>query len=187
MTKLLRTIRLDPSDTFVFPRAAEPGEWAVPGGFMFAGAAPDALEGKDRVAFRSGFVGVSSLGFSTLVVAQEARTDEVSAAVDSLAAHFVASFGAPSEAAARAAAEDEIAFAASLADHPTNTLVALHRTYENGEVREQYRTLSPRTPNDGADSLHAHARAFSFHEVVEENTVEERVDLVGLVSPGPPR
>ena len=27
--KLLRTIRLDPSDTFVFERAAEPGEWAV--------------------------------------------------------------------------------------------------------------------------------------------------------------
>ncbi|MFX6803743.1 DUF6505 family protein, partial [Acinetobacter baumannii] len=26
--KLLRTIRLDPSDTFVFPRVAEPGEWA---------------------------------------------------------------------------------------------------------------------------------------------------------------
>ena len=29
--KLLRTIRLDPSDTFVFERAAEPGEWAVSG------------------------------------------------------------------------------------------------------------------------------------------------------------
>ncbi|HVD73162.1 MAG TPA: DUF6505 family protein, partial [Xanthobacteraceae bacterium] len=26
--KLLRTIRLDPSDTFVFERAADPGEWA---------------------------------------------------------------------------------------------------------------------------------------------------------------
>ena len=32
--KLLRTIRLDPSDTFVFERAAEPGEWAVSGAFM---------------------------------------------------------------------------------------------------------------------------------------------------------
>ena len=41
--KLLRTIRLDPSDTFVFERAAEPGEWAVSGAFVFwnddAGAA----------------------------------------------------------------------------------------------------------------------------------------------------
>ena len=33
--KLLRTIRLDPSDTFVFERAAKPGEWAVSGAFVF--------------------------------------------------------------------------------------------------------------------------------------------------------
>ena len=33
--KLIRTIRLDPSDTFVFERAAEPGEWAVSGAFVF--------------------------------------------------------------------------------------------------------------------------------------------------------
>jgi len=33
--KLIRTIRLDPSDTFVFARAAEPGEWAVSGAFVF--------------------------------------------------------------------------------------------------------------------------------------------------------
>jgi len=33
--KLIRTIRLDPSDTFVFERAAEPGEWAVSGAFAF--------------------------------------------------------------------------------------------------------------------------------------------------------
>jgi hypothetical protein len=31
MLKFPRTIRLDPSDTFVFERAAEPGEWAVSG------------------------------------------------------------------------------------------------------------------------------------------------------------
>jgi len=41
--KLLRTIRLDPSDTFVFDKAAEPGEWAVSGAFMFAQADPAAL------------------------------------------------------------------------------------------------------------------------------------------------
>ena len=34
--KLLRTIRADASDTFVFERAAEPGEWAVSGAFAFA-------------------------------------------------------------------------------------------------------------------------------------------------------
>ena len=44
--KLLRTIRLDPSDTFVFDKAAEPGEWAVPGAFAFLDADPPALQGK---------------------------------------------------------------------------------------------------------------------------------------------
>ena len=35
--KLLRTIRLDPSDTFVFEMPAEPGEWAVSGAFEYWG------------------------------------------------------------------------------------------------------------------------------------------------------
>ena len=65
--KLLRTIRLDPSDTFVFERAAEPGEWAVSGAFVFWDADPAALSGKARAAFRGGFLGVESLGRSTLV------------------------------------------------------------------------------------------------------------------------
>ena len=44
--KLLRTIRLDPSDTFVFERAAEPGEWAVSGAFAFWHSDPDATGGQ---------------------------------------------------------------------------------------------------------------------------------------------
>ena len=70
--KLLRTIRLDPSDTFVFDLAAEPGEWAVSGAFVFWNADPATLEGRARTAFRSGFLGLSSLGWSTLVQIVEA-------------------------------------------------------------------------------------------------------------------
>lgn len=50
---LPRAIRLDPSDTFIFERAAEPGEWAVSGALLFAGCDPEAM-GR-RHAFRSGF------------------------------------------------------------------------------------------------------------------------------------
>ena len=75
--KLLRTIRLDPSDTFVFERAAEPGEWAVSGAFIFADADPETLPGKPRAAFRSGFLGVPSLGWSTLVQIVEADAAEL--------------------------------------------------------------------------------------------------------------
>ena len=83
--KLLRTIRLDPSDTFVFERAAEPGEWAVSGAFVFSDDDPATLEGKARSAFRGGFLGVASLGWSTLVQIVEASEEDRLAAIDTLA------------------------------------------------------------------------------------------------------
>ena len=64
--KLLRTVRADTSDTFVFDRAAEPGEWAVSGAFAFAHGDLAELKGKARTAFRAGFLGLESLGRSTL-------------------------------------------------------------------------------------------------------------------------
>src|SRR5262249_1403947 len=62
--KLPRPIALDPSDSFVFDGAAEPGDWAVSGAFRFYARDPAALAGKDRAAFRSGFLGVQSWGWS---------------------------------------------------------------------------------------------------------------------------
>ncbi|MEJ1158058.1 DUF6505 family protein [Prosthecomicrobium sp. N25] len=175
--KLLRTIRLDPSDTFVFDRAAEPGEWAVPGGFRFWDCDPARLDGKARQAFRAGFLGLSSFGSSTLAIVTEAREDEREAAVEALARHLLEAHGAPSPQAARAAAEEEIAFTASLCDHPPETLVALHRTVEDGALRERYRTLKPgrRDP----DIQNGAFRAFEFVEVEGED-VEEQVDLMAL-------
>ncbi|MFL5030484.1 MAG: DUF6505 family protein [Xanthobacteraceae bacterium] len=172
--KLLRTIRLDPSDTFVFEPAAEPGEWAVSGGFVFFAADPDELSGKARAAFRAGFLGVTSLGWSTLVQIVEASESDRAALVDMLAAQLVAEFGAPDLAAARVAAEEEVAFAASLTDHPPDTLIAVHRVRENGAVRETFRTLRPR--EGGEKPL----RAFAFMEVEGEEEAGDTVDLVAI-------
>ncbi len=181
--KLLRTIRLDPSDTFVFPVAAEPGEWAVTGSFLFWGRDPESFAGKERAAFRAGFVGVDSFGFSTLAVVQPARAEEREGAVEALALRLMERLGAPDIATARAAAEEEIAFAASLAEHDEGTLVAMHRGIENGELREQFRTLAARARVPGLDDLHAHARAFSFHEVVgDDDEAQERVDLIDMMA-----
>ena len=134
--KLLRTIRLDPSDTFIFEPAAEPGEWAVSGAFVFWSGDPAALQGKARSAFRGGFLGVSSLGWSTLVQIVEASVSDRVELVDLLAQRLVERFGAPDLDAARTAAEEEVAFTASLCSEPQDTLIAVHRSYENGEVRE---------------------------------------------------
>src|SRR3954468_11007541 len=106
--KLIRTIRLDPSDTFVFATAAEPGEWAVSGAFAFWDTEPATLDGKARSAFRAGFLGVASGGRSTL--AQIVETDDAGreAAVALLAQQLITGFGAPGLAEARAAAAEEV-------------------------------------------------------------------------------
>lgn len=177
MTRLPRTIRLDPSDKVVFAHAAEPGEWAVPGTFLFWGRTLDSLSRKEAIAFRTGFLGVESFGFSTLVTVQDARAEERAAMVEVLAAQLVTHLGAPSLDAARPAAEEEIALAESLcAAHPLNTLVALHRRFGDGAIIEQFRTLKPRdeTAFSGAH-LQGHDRAFHFYEEVEDH-----VDLFAL-------
>ena len=174
--KLPRTIRLDPSDGFVFEHAAEPGEWAVTGSFLFWDADPATLGPKARAAFRAGFVGVVSIGFSTLVTVAEASEAERDAAVAALAGHLLARFGAPDEAAARAAACEELDVAASLCDHPVGTLIAMHRRLDGDRIREQFRTLRPR----GTDPLHAQARAFTVVEAEDEEPTET-VDLLGLL------
>jgi len=172
--KLLKTIRLDASDTFVFERAAEPGEWAVTGTFAFADADPAMLQGKERSAFRSGFLGVSSFGWSTLVQIVETDADGRADAVEQLAQRLVEIYGAPNMEAARAAADEELTFAESLCDHEPDTLVALHRTADGGEIREAFRTLKPRADRKTF-------RAFAFMDVEgEDDEPGERVDLVNL-------
>jgi ADP-ribose pyrophosphatase YjhB (NUDIX family) len=172
--KLLRTIRLDPSDTFIFERAAEPGEWAVPGAFVFWARDPTTLEGKARSAFRGGFLGVDSLGWSTLVQIVEASAADRARLVELLAQRLSERFGAPDMAAARTAAEEEVTFAASLCSEPQDTLIAVHRSYEDGEMHESFRTLKPRNGPKPA-------RAFSFMEVEgEDEEPGETVDLIAM-------
>jgi hypothetical protein len=170
--KLLRTIRLDASDAFVFERAATPGEWAVSGAFAFTHLNVTELAGKVRTAFRSGFLGLETLGWSTLVEVVEASASERDAAIERLAQQLVERFGAPDLACARPAAAEEIDFSAALSDHPEGMLVAVSRRWEDGAIREAFRTL---TPSIGVKPL----RAYAFLEVVGEDADEE-VDLTTI-------
>ena len=177
--KLLRTIRLDPSDTLVFDHAAEPGEWAVSGAFMFGGGDPATLAGKARVAFRSGLLGIQSFGWSTLAQIVSASETEYRIVIEMLVNQFQERLGAPDVASAYAAAEQELAFAASLCVHPHGTLIAVERVSEGGAIRETFRTLTPR--GDAAPM-----RAFSFLEVEGDDAAADAVSLVELVK-GKPR
>jgi hypothetical protein len=172
--KLLRTIRFDPSDTFVFEKAAEPGEWAVPGSFVFWNQDPSNFEGKQRTAFRAGLLGIASLGWSTLAQIVDANKDDHAEAVEMLAQRLVENFGAPEITLARLAAAEEIAYASSLCDQPLDTLIAIHRVQEGESIRETFRTLRPR---NGPKPL----RAFSFLEAEgDEDEPVEQVDLSKL-------
>lgn len=186
--KLLRTIRLDPSDGFVFERAAKAGEWAVPGAFEFWSAEAADLKGRERQAFRAGFLGLTSFGWSTLVVAQPATAEERAVAVERLAAYLVQAHGAPDLDAARAAAEEEVAYAASLADHPEGTLIAMHRTLDiDGQICEQFRTLRPADAKETAQ-MPCSAGAFAIvedeaaHQPMSEQERQD-ADLFALAAP----
>src|SRR3954447_10255791 len=190
MSRFPRTIRLDPSDTFVFERAAEPGEWAVSGAFVFWNQDLASLGQKQRVALRSGFLGIDSLGWSTLAIVTEATEADRQAMVGRLASQLLEKFGAPDLATARLAAEEEVAFAASLCDHPPQTLLAVQRSVEDNEIRERFRTLKPRPATSDPDRVHAHSGALAFHEVKGRFEPTNDADLVVLLQApqgNPPR
>ncbi|WP_426434578.1 DUF6505 family protein [Bradyrhizobium genosp. P] len=171
--KLLRTIQFDLSDTFVFECAALPGEWAVSGAFAFLNENIPALQGKARTAFRAGFLGLRSLGRSTLVQIVDADEQDRVTAVEILAEQLVSRFDAPDVAMARAAAEEEIGFTASLCDHPVGVVIAVTRTLDGGSIRETFRTLRP--------AAQVPSRAFSFVELVgEDGSPNEQLNLADL-------
>jgi hypothetical protein len=67
-------------------------------------------------------------------------------------------------AAARAAAEAEIAAAIELSEHPEGTLIALYRTVDrDGTIREQFRTLRPAGAREAAQ-MPCSAGAFAIVE-----------------------
>ena len=136
-----KTIRLDQSDERVFPGAAQPGEWAVSGGFTFADDDPAILTGKDRQAFAHGFLGTTSFGWSTFAAVAEIGFVEYENVVEALAQHLLSRFGAPDIAAARIAAREEAEFAANLCSHPVNTLIAVERSWGPQGIVERFRAV----------------------------------------------
>jgi hypothetical protein len=145
-----RTIRFDASDEQVFERAAAPDEWAVSGAFAFAETDPASLRGKHGQAFRSGFLGTASFGWSTLVAVAEISDAEYQDVIEALARHFVSAYGAPSLAAAAPTARAEVEFAAGHCQHPLNTLIAVERELGPDGIVERFRTIAPRARPDHA-------------------------------------
>ncbi|WP_172327363.1 DUF6505 family protein [Mangrovicoccus sp. HB161399] len=140
--KLARAIHFDESDTRVFASPARTGEWCIAGGFEFSDWTEGDLAGKARQAFANGWLGLETFGRVTFVAVTQVEPAEMEALADRLAGHFVTYYGAPSAAAARPVAEEELAQMADLCEeHAPNTLLAVARELTGAGVRERYRTI----------------------------------------------
>ncbi len=153
---LARAIHFDDSDAQVFHTPAESGEWAISGGFEFSNWTEADLAGKARQAFANGWLGLTSFGRVTFVAVTRIQTHEYERLCAALAQHFVQVYGAPSLAAARPVAEDELAHMAELcAGHPANTLLTVSRSLTEAGVNEAYRVISPADARLEQVAMHA--------------------------------
>jgi hypothetical protein len=142
--KLARAIHFDESDQRVFHSPARTGEWCLSGGFEFSNWGEGDLVGKARQAFANGWLGLETYGRVTFVAVTQIEEAERAALELSLAQHFVDLYGAPSIAAARTVAAEELDQMIELCeDHDPNTLLTVARELSESGVREAYRVIKP--------------------------------------------
>ena len=140
--KLARAIHFDESDTRVFHNPARTGEWCLSGGFEFSNWSEADLVGKARQAFSNGWLGIETFGRASFVAVTKLETTERAALVETLARHFVDTYGAPSLDAARPVATEEIDQMIALCDaHAPNTLLTVSRELTGTGVHESYRVI----------------------------------------------
>jgi hypothetical protein len=136
-----RTVRLDAANAELYDPAAESGEWAISGAFVFSDREPLLLAGQEREAFRHGFLGTGSFGWSTLIAVTDITPDQYERVVAALTRHLREHYQAPDRAAARAFAEEECKFAQSLCDRPVGTLLAVDRSFGPQGISERFHTV----------------------------------------------
>lgn len=116
---------------------------------------------------------MQSWGWSTLVQIVPATEADRRTLVELLARQLVDRSGAPDIAIARTAAEEEVAFAQSLCTHPVSSLIAVHRSVSDGEIRESFRRLQLREGQ-------GHSKAFSFMEVEDDTEPDSDLKLAEM-------
>ena len=157
--KFLKTIQIDPSDIHVFEHASGSGEWAIAGGFSFAGITESDLTGKVRQAFSNGFLSLESFGHSTFTVVANIKEADVENLVTQLAKHLTDHYGAPTPEDANKAAKGEVSFITDMCEEiPINSVFTLMRTLDDdGEIKEEFRIVD--APGEAL-----HARVWDVEE-----------------------
>ncbi|HEX5515111.1 MAG TPA: DUF6505 family protein [Gammaproteobacteria bacterium] len=152
--KFLRVARLDDTDEYVYSRAAQVGELAVPGTFAFTFSEydPAMLEGKEKQAFRHAFLGTGSFGWATVAVVAEITEAEYKGVIEALAHHFIEHYGAPSLEEALPVARAEAEYAAGLCEHEVNTLISVERTIDAQGIHESFKVITQRVNWDAENT-----------------------------------
>lgn len=143
---LAKTMRFDISDTKIFPTPAEPGEWAITGTFSYIDVDYEHLSSKEKIAYKSGWLGLGSFGRSTLVCVTVINDFEFQKIISQLAEYIFDEFKAPSMLEALDAAHDEISDMSVLCEHPIGTLLAIGRQFDDMGIKEQ--VLKVQNQND---------------------------------------
>ena len=139
---LARALQFDKSDSFIFPKAAPAREWVISGSFEFGSLSADDLTGQTGRAFTDGWLGVESFGRTTYAAVAQIEDDAFEALIDSLAAHFVSAFGAPSLEAARPVAYAELQHMVDLCnEHEPNTILSVRRELTDSVIEEVFQII----------------------------------------------
>jgi hypothetical protein len=138
--RFLRAVRLPAADGQLVRAHGllEEGAWVVTGGFAMCDLAAGAHR---HPACRCdvSFLGLVSPGRCSVAEVVEIDDAVYRNHVATLASHLLAEWGAPSLAAARAAAEEEIAYTAELCESfSPEVWITVQRRYEGGQIKEHY-------------------------------------------------
>ncbi|WP_295538788.1 DUF6505 family protein [uncultured Thiohalocapsa sp.] len=146
MPKFLRTLPPSDEDRQLYTPVSPGDEWAVPGSFAYAGVDPASLPDSLQASFAHCFLGIDSFAHASVVEVAEIDQAELDGLRLQLALAMVQRLGAPGLGAALPVAEDEIAYALSLAVLPVGTQLLLEREWRDGDIQENVHRLQP-APN----------------------------------------
>lgn len=150
-----RVVRLDDTDENVFERAAEAGEWAIPGTFEFSNWTEAELEGKGKQAFSHGWLGLESFARASVVAVAPITEAERAELTERLAGYFVSAWGAPNLEAAMPVADEEIRHMGQLcSEQEQNALMVMERELTDAGVKERLRIVPPQGASLEAFAVH---------------------------------
>ena len=139
--KLAKIILLDDSDKKIYPQPSKHGEWAITGTFMFSNVDHNYWTKSEQIAFRDGWLGLETLGYSTFVQITSLSKKQKHIIIERIASIIHERFHPPSDQVAVEAATDELNDMIALCEHPIGTLLAINRELNEKDIQEKVRTV----------------------------------------------